>query len=149
MVYPALILNLLVHIDAITNKNAWQGVLSAVQVCQAWRALKPAFLYSIPCIICTHAQGAGCLTLTCFSGIQANLLEERDPGVLLAIVTLLLGICSRSYEGMAAQRFSDVPSLQLHENMTERLAATAAGRQERYPGVFKLSGIFRTADRCT
>lgn len=33
------------------------------------------------------------------SGVQANLLEERDPGVLLAIVTLLLGIVSRSYEG--------------------------------------------------
>ncbi|KAK9841331.1 hypothetical protein WJX74_004023 [Apatococcus lobatus] len=30
---------------------------------------------------------------------MANLLEERDPGVLLAIVTLLLGIVSRSYEG--------------------------------------------------
>lgn len=32
-------------------------------------------------------------------GLQAALLEERQPGVLLAVVTLLLGIVSRSYEG--------------------------------------------------
>jgi AP-2 complex subunit alpha len=30
---------------------------------------------------------------------QATLLEERQPGVLLSVVTLLLGIVSRSYEG--------------------------------------------------
>lgn len=31
--------------------------------------------------------------------LQASLLEERDLGVLLSLVTLLLGIVSRSYEG--------------------------------------------------
>ena len=30
---------------------------------------------------------------------QAALLEERDLGVLLSLVTLLLGVVSRSYEG--------------------------------------------------
>ena len=43
-----------------------------------------------PCMICNQRHHV------C---VQANLLEERDPGVLLAIVTLLLGIVSRSYEG--------------------------------------------------
>lgn len=33
---------------------------------------------------------------------QATLLEERDLGVLLSLVTLLLGIVSRSYEGYEA-----------------------------------------------
>ena len=31
--------------------------------------------------------------------LQGNLLEERDLGVLMAVVTLLLGIVSRNYEG--------------------------------------------------
>ena len=31
--------------------------------------------------------------------LQGGLLEERDLGVLMAVVTLLLGIVSRSYEG--------------------------------------------------
>ena len=31
--------------------------------------------------------------------MQAALFEERDLGVLLALVTLLLGIAARSYEG--------------------------------------------------
>lgn len=31
--------------------------------------------------------------------LQAALLEDRDLGVLLGLVTLLLGIVSRSYEG--------------------------------------------------
>ena len=31
--------------------------------------------------------------------LQAALLEERDLGVLTAVVTLLLGIVSRNYEG--------------------------------------------------
>ena len=30
---------------------------------------------------------------------QANLFEEREPGLLLAVVTLLLGIVARNYEG--------------------------------------------------
>lgn len=33
------------------------------------------------------------------TGMQAALLEERDLGVLLSLVTLLLGVVSRSYEG--------------------------------------------------
>ena len=32
--------------------------------------------------------------------LQGNLLEERDLGVLMAVVTLLLGIVSRNYEGI-------------------------------------------------
>ncbi len=37
---------------------------------------------------------------------QGALLDERDtqPGVLLALVTLLLGIVSRSYEGCEATK---------------------------------------------
>ena len=31
--------------------------------------------------------------------LQGGLLEERDVGVLMAVVTLLLGIVSRNYEG--------------------------------------------------
>lgn len=31
--------------------------------------------------------------------VQGGLLEERDLGVLMAVVTLLLGIVSRNYEG--------------------------------------------------
>ena len=34
--------------------------------------------------------------------LQAALLEERDLGVLLSLVTLLLGVVSRSYEGFDA-----------------------------------------------
>ena len=34
--------------------------------------------------------------------LQAALLEERDLGVLLALVTLLLGVVSRSYQGYEA-----------------------------------------------
>ena len=45
-----------------------------------------------------------CLSARCPSdfavhGVQGNLLEERDLGVLMAVVTLLLGIVSRNYEG--------------------------------------------------
>lgn len=35
----------------------------------------------------------------CVLAVQGNLLEERDLGVLMAVVTLLLGIVSRNYEG--------------------------------------------------
>ena len=31
--------------------------------------------------------------------LQSSMLEERDLGVLMAVVTLLLGIVSRNYEG--------------------------------------------------
>lgn len=31
--------------------------------------------------------------------VQGGLLDERDLGVLMAVVTLLLGIVSRNYEG--------------------------------------------------
>ena len=37
---------------------------------------------------------------SCFFWLQAALLEERDLGVLLSLVTLLLGVVSRSYEGL-------------------------------------------------
>ncbi len=40
-----------------------------------------------------------CPSDSCVHGVQGNLLEERDLGVLMAVVTLLLGIVSRSYEG--------------------------------------------------
>ena len=36
--------------------------------------------------------------------LQGGLLEERDLGVLMAVVTLLLGIVSRSYEGAVPLR---------------------------------------------
>lgn len=34
--------------------------------------------------------------------LQASLFEERDVGVLLSLVTLLLGIVARSYVGFEA-----------------------------------------------
>lgn len=37
-----------------------------------------------------------------WAGRLAALLEERDPGVLLGLTTLLLGIASRNYEGFEA-----------------------------------------------
>ena len=52
-----------------------------------------------------RASSCWCLTLSssCIRCVllwlQAALLEERDLGVLLSLVTLLLGVVSRSYEG--------------------------------------------------
>lgn len=50
------------------------------------------------------------LYVTCLSSqcicmlLQSSMLEERDLGVLMAVVTLLLGIVSRNYEGQPAYR---------------------------------------------
>lgn len=101
--------------------------------CWAGTASHKVHQSGYPCISC-HVKGrveeegastnlpvklACCLTLQITwdvgCGMQANLLEERDPGVLLAIVTLLLGIVSRSYEGAPSVHLPcSPPHLLLH-----------------------------------
>ena len=68
------------------------------------------------------------ITFSCQVKLQASLLEERDPGVLLGLVTLLLGVVARSYEGFEAL----APRL---VRLLERLAAKDVPADFAYYGI--------------
>ena len=59
---------------------------------------------------------------------QASLFEERDVGMLMALVTLLLGIVARSYEGFE----SLVPRV---VNLLSRLVKKDVGADYHYYGI--------------
>lgn len=62
------------------------------------------------------------------SHVQASLFEERDVGMLMSLVTLLLGIVARSYEGFEAL----VPRV---VNLLARLVKKDVGNDYHYYGI--------------
>lgn len=107
----------------------WECGYASIQRCRCWRS------GAWECCCCWVALllGNACQTCSCEnkSPLQASLLEERDLGVLLSLVTLLLGIVSRSYEGYESLVPRIVRLLHRLNPETERDAAGRAVAPDR------------------